>query len=90
MDQNMFMGLFIAALVVILGLATAVTTLIVKPILKLNTSINNLNNSVSTLNKSVGDAEKKIEKNSQDIDELSKTVFMHEGKLCKLEGANKI
>ena len=89
MDQNTFMGLMIGALVVLFGLAATITTLIVKPILKLNNSITKLDDSVGALNKSIGDAEKKIDKNTQDIDKLQEKVYKHDGILCQLKGDKK-
>ena len=50
MDSNQFMGLLIAAIVVLLGIATGIATLIIKPIMNLNKSIVKLNDSIDRLN----------------------------------------
>ena len=78
MDSNTFMGFLIAALVVLLGAASVITTLIVKPLL-------NLNKNITTLNYTITDMSSKKKKNDEEIVELQKGFNQHETRITVLE-----
>ena len=78
MDSNTFMGFLIAALVVLLGAASVITTLIVKPLL-------NLNKNITALNYTITDMSSKLEKNDEEIIELQKGFNQHETRITVLE-----
>lgn len=78
MDSNTFMGFLIAALVVLLGAASIITTLIVKPLL-------NLNKNITALNYTITDMSSKLKKNDEEIIDLQKGFNQHETRITVLE-----
>lgn len=78
MDSNTFMGLLIAALVVLFGLGATITTLIIKPII-------NLNKSITTLNCSITENNEHLAKNDAELVELQKGYNQHETRITVLE-----
>ena len=78
MDSNTFMGFLIAALVVLLGAASIITTLIVKPFL-------NLNKNITALNYTITDMSSKLKKNDEEIIDLQKGFNQHETRITVLE-----
>lgn len=78
MDSNTFMGFLIAALVVLLGAASVITTLIVKPLL-------NLNKNITALNYTITDMSSKLKKNDEEIIDLQKGFNQHETRITVLE-----
>lgn len=78
MDSNTFMGLLIAALVVLLGAASIITTLIVKPLL-------NLNKNITALNYTITGMSSKLKKNDEEIIDLQKGFNQHETRITVLE-----
>lgn len=78
MDSNTFMGFLITALVVLLGAASVITTLIVKPLL-------NLNKNITALNYTITDMSSKLKKNDEEIIDLQKGFNQHETRITVLE-----
>ena len=78
MDNNTFMGFLIAALVVLLGAASVITTLIVKPLL-------NLNKNITALNYTITDMSSRLKKNDEEIIDLQKGFNQHETRITVLE-----
>lgn len=78
MDSNTFMGFLIAALVVLLGAASIITTLIVKPLL-------NLNKNITALNYTITDMSSRLKKNDEEIIDLQKGFNQHETRITVLE-----
>lgn len=78
MDSNTFMGFLIAALVVLLGAASVITTLIVKPLL-------NLNKNITALNYTITDMSSRLKKNDEEIIDLQKGFNQHETRITVLE-----
>ncbi len=78
MDSNTFMGLLIAALVVLFGLGATITTLIIKPLI-------NLNRSITTLNCSITETNSHLAKNDAELVELQKGYNQHETRITVLE-----
>lgn len=70
MDQTLFMGLLIGAIVVLLGIAGGIATLIVKPIINLNNSITKLNASIDQLNGANKTLNERVTKHGKEIDTL--------------------
>lgn len=70
MDQTLFMGLLIGAIVVLLGIAGVIATLIVKPIINLNNSITKLNASIDQLNGANETLNERVTKHGKEIDAL--------------------
>lgn len=78
MDSNTFMGFLITALVVLLGAASVITTLIVKPLL-------NLNKNITALNYTITDMSSRLKKNDEEIIDLQKGFNQHETRITVLE-----
>ena len=78
MDNNTFMGFLIAALVVLLGAASVITALIVKPLL-------NLNKNITALNYTITDMSSRLKKNDEEIIDLQKGFNQHETRITVLE-----
>ena len=89
MDSNTFMGLLIAAIVVLVGLAVGLTTLIVKPIINLNSSITELKVSIQNLNTSVNKVENGLTRHEDEIDNINKDLKDFEGRISRMEGVSK-
>lgn len=77
-DSNTFMGLLIAALVVLFGLGGVITTLIIKPII-------NLNKSITILNCSIKETNSHLAQNDEKLVELQKGYNQHETRITVLE-----
>ncbi len=89
MDTNYFMGLLITAIVTLLTVATAITALIVKPIINLNKNIVKLESSIDMLNKSVNNIEARETKHGVEIDNINRELKLFEGRIAKIEGSKK-
>ena len=81
MDSNTFMGLLIAALVVLVGLASGLAALIIKPVINLNKTITKLDCTIKTLVDDNSETKHHFDKNDKKIDDLEKTTMYHEGEL---------
>lgn len=81
MDSNTFMGFLIAALVVLVGLASGLVALIIKPVINLNKTITKLDCTIKTLVDDNSETKHHFDKNDKKIDDLEKTSFKHEGEL---------
>lgn len=78
MDQATFIGLLIGALVVLSGIATAVTSLIVKPIINLNKSITKLDDSIRHILDDNSTIRKRLDKHGMEIDENTQHLIRHD------------
>lgn len=72
------MGFLITALVVLLGAASVITALIVKPLL-------NLNKNITALNYTITDMSSRLKKNDEEIIDLQKGFNQHETRITVLE-----
>ena len=77
MTNNEFMGLLIGAIVTLLAIATAVVTLIVKPLINLNKSITKLNASIDQLNGQSATLNERVTKHGKEIDECKRKLIIH-------------
>lgn len=75
------MGLLIGALVILFGLATTITSLIIKPVINLNKTITKLDCTIKTLVQDNSEAQQHFTKNDAEIDDLQKTVIAQDGEL---------
>lgn len=78
MDSTQFMGMLIAAIVVLLSIATGIAALIINPIIKLNKSITKLNDSIDKLNGDNERLEQRVTKHGREIDEHTKRLIIHD------------
>lgn len=87
MDSNQFMGLLIAAIIVLLGGVSIIVTIVIKPVINLNNNIVALRKDISALSDVVNRNEKRIEKHGNEIDEIRDNLKDIEVKVSKMEGA---
>ena len=85
MDSNQFMGLLIAAIVVLLGLTSSIVVIIIKPIINLNKSIVKLNDSIDRLNEDNQNLSVRVREHGKEIDEKAKKLLIHDTKIAHLE-----
>lgn len=78
MESNEFMGLLIGAVVTLLGIATAVVGLIVRPLINLNKSITKLNDSIDVLNKDAGTLAQRVTNHGKEIDANREHLIIHD------------
>lgn len=78
MTNNEFMGLLIGSIVTLLGIASAVVALIVKPLINLNKSITKLNASIDQLNGENTTLRERVSKHGSEIDDLDDRVLVVE------------
>lgn len=78
MSEAQFMGMLISALVVLIGLASTIVLLIIRPIINLNKSITKLNASIDKLNGDNVRIESIVNKHTDKLDE-------HEQQLIRLD-----
>lgn len=85
MTNNEFMGLLIGAIVTLLGIATAVVALIVKPLINLNKSITKLNASIDQLNGENMTLRDRVSKHGKEIDENREHLIAHDHEINYLK-----
>jgi len=90
MSEAQFMGFLIGAIATLLGIASVIVAIIIRPIISLNKSIQKLNDSIDKLN---GDNEllgQRVTKHGQEIDTLRFKVNDHDHDIAHLkEAVNK-
>lgn len=89
MDSTQFMGLFIAAIIALLGAAGVVTTIIIKPIIGLNRTMVKLDDSITALNKTANAMENRLDKHDIEIDKLNDNDKNFEGRISRLEAQKR-
>lgn len=75
------MGLLIVAIGTLLGIASVIAALIIKPLINLNSNITKLNTSVNGLNNSVNTINTRLAKHGEEIDELQRESLQHDAEL---------
>lgn len=78
MDSNYFMGLLIAAIVVLLGIATGIAALVIRPIINLNRSIVKLNDSIDRLNAENENLSGRVKEHGKEIDANREHLIKHD------------
>ena len=78
MEQTQFMGLLIASIGTLLGIASVIVAIIIKPIINLNKSITKLNDSIDRLNDDNEMLAEIVTKHGQEIDENTKQLIVHD------------
>lgn len=77
MDETQFMGLLIGCVATLVGIATGIVAIIIKPVINLNRSITKLNDSIDHLNGQNATLEQRVTKHGKEIDENTKTLIVH-------------
>lgn len=78
MEQAQFMGLLIASIGTLLGIASIIVAIIIKPIINLNKSITKLNDSIDRLNDDNASLSERVTRHGQEIDENTKHLIIHD------------
>ena len=86
MDTNVFMGMLIAAIVVLAGLAVALVTLVVKPVTNVSTKLTNLTDSLEHISEVTSNLDKRVTRHGEVLDEHSVKLAKVESELKHLEG----
>lgn len=77
MDQTQFMGLLIGCIATLLGIASIIVAIIIRPVISLNKSIQKLNDSIDQLNGDNKTLGERVTKHGQEIDEVRTEVLHH-------------
>lgn len=85
MEQTQFMGLLIASIGTLLGIASIIVAIIIKPIINLNKSITKLNDSIDRLNDDNASLAERVTKHGQEIDENTKKLIVHDQEIKHLK-----
>ena len=78
MDQTQFMGMLIACIATLLGIASILIAIIIKPIINLNKTITKLDATIEGLQKEDANLKTRIDKHGNQIDDLNVKVVSHE------------
>ena len=89
MDSGTFMGLFIAALVVLVGLAGTLTTLIIKPVISLNRNLTEMNTVIKQTRDECTDLKSEVNSHEHRLDEHELKLLAHEKDIETLKGGIK-
>lgn len=85
MDSNMFMGLFIGAILALLSGIGIIAKVFIKPIINLNTNITNLQNSINELKNKDNDITEHISSQDIEIKNVKDKVEHIDHRLIKVE-----
>lgn len=85
MNEAQFIGMLIASIGTLLGIASVVVAIIIKPIINLNKSIQKLNDSIDQLNGDNKLLGERVTKHGKEIDDLHDTVLHHEHEIKHLK-----
>lgn len=89
MDSTTFMGYLITAVLSLLGGAGVIATIIVKPLIKLNSKITELDVTIKSLGEGdeskLGKIERRLEKHGMEIDGIKNELKGYEGRISKME-----
>ena len=89
MSEAQFMGLLIGAIATLLGIASIIGAIIIKPIISLNKSIQKLNDSIDQLNGDNKLLGERVTKHGKEIDDLRFKVNDHSHEITHLKEAIK-
>ena len=85
MDSTQFMGLLIGCVATLIGIATGIVALIIKPIINLNRSITKLNDSIDQLNGKNATLEQRVSQHGKEIDEVRDRTLTNEHEIKYLK-----
>ena len=78
MDSTQFMGLLIGALVTLLGIASIIVAILIKPIINLNRSIQKLTDSIERLDGANANLKSQVSDHEKAIDENKLHLARHD------------
>lgn len=78
MTDAQFMGMLIAAIVTLLGIASVIVGIIIKPIINLNRTITKLDTTIESIQKDSGTLKSRVDKHGEQLDDVRITVSRHE------------
>lgn len=89
MNETQFMGLLIGCIATLLGIASAIGTIIIKPIINLNKSITKLNDSIDRLNGENDTLRERVTKHGKEIDDNREHLIHHDHEIASLKEKQK-
>lgn len=85
MSDTQFMGLLIGAIGTLLGIASVIVAIIIRPIISLNKSIQKLNDSIDQLNGDNKTLGERVTKHGKEIDAVKVEVINHSHEIAHLK-----
>ena len=85
MNDAQFMGILIACIATLLGIASVIVAIIVKPVIELNKSIQKLNDSIDQLNGDNATLKERVSKHGKEIDENRLHLVRHDKEIEHLK-----
>lgn len=92
MEETQFMGLLIGCIATLLGVASAIVAIIIKPIINLNKTLDRLNAHIDELSTASASLKERVATHGNEIDALNlhqiaqdKDIENHEKRITKLE-----
>lgn len=78
MTDTQFMGMLIAAIVTLLGIASVIVAIIIKPIINLNRTIAKLDTTIEGIQRDSGTLKARVDKHGLELDDVRLSVTKHE------------
>lgn len=78
MDQTQFMGLLIGAIVTLLGVASIIVAIVIKPVINLNRTITKLDATIDSLKEADSILKDRVSEHGHQIDELNIKTANHD------------
>lgn len=85
MSETQFMGLLIGCIGTLLGIASIIVAIIVKPIINLNKSITKLNDSIDMLNRDNETLAERVTKHGKEIDANKIKLIEHDHEIAHIK-----
>lgn len=85
MTDNQFMGLLIGSLATLLGIASVIVAIVIKPIINLNKSITKLNDSIDVLNRDSKNLVDRVAKHGKEIDANRERLIIHDQEIKNIK-----
>ena len=78
MTDTQFMGMLIAAIVTLLGIASVIVAIVIKPIINLNRTIAKLDTTIDSIQRDNGTLKTRVDKHGVELDDVRVSVSRHE------------
>lgn len=89
MDSNLFMGLFIGAVLALLGGAAIIANIVVRPVIKLREEIVLLQSSIDNTKDWKDNVDRHLDKHDESIDNINKDITNIRLDLTQCRASNK-
>lgn len=89
MDSTQFMGLLIGALATLLGMASIVTAIAIRPIIQLSRNMVKLDDSINNLNKTANGMENRLDKHDMEFNDIHKDLRNMDSRISRVEAQKR-